>query len=260
MNDSAEPQEAKAPIVLCVACCSELRAGASICSTCKTYQSRWRGGVSYAASVAGFLALLGSALAFIYSVAAEPMKTMLFGDRVYISYLNYPGTLVLVNSGYQDVFVTNLNFYWSDGNANEEIQIDKPIPKRGFVSVNLDYIDRRSAAGPRILPREKANENNYVWISSHDDKNISDLVLESAPGLGRKCVIYRFMTKDAPHIQRMNAFWKDSGRHLSVVGIQAEVNWLSLDSGKARSASVSNIVMGFQYDPEAGCKESDWFK
>ncbi|MDF3868448.1 hypothetical protein P3W53_28595 [Pseudomonas denitrificans (nom. rej.)] len=216
--------------------------------------------MSYAASVTGFLALLGSAVAFIYSVAAEPIKTVLFGDRVYISYLNYPGTLVLVNSGYQDVFVTNLNFYWSDGDANEEIRIDKSIPKRGFVSVSLDYIDRRSPAGPKALAREKANENNYVWISSRDDENLSNLVLESSPGLGRKCVIYRFMTKDAPHIQRMNTFWKNSGRHLSVAEVQAEVNWLSLDSGNARSASVSNVVMGFQYDPEAGCKESDWFK
>ncbi|WP_447751841.1 hypothetical protein [Pseudomonas nicosulfuronedens] len=260
MNEPLESYELQASPKLCVACCSELKPTASICPTCKTYQSRWRGWVSYAASVTGFLALLGSALAFIYSTASEPIKTAIFGDRVYVSYLHYPGTLVLVNSGYQDVFVTNLNFYWAEGAANEEVRINKAIPKRGFVNVNLDYIDRRSKSGPKTLPRAEIEKNNYVWVSGRDDSNVGNLILESAPTMNGKCIIYTFMTRNAPHIERMNRFWKDSGRHLTLAAVQTEVNWLSLDSGTARTATADNVVMGFQYDPEAGCKVSDWFK
>ncbi len=105
--------EAKKP---CVACRSEISAGASLCPVCKSYQETWKNHLQYMAGVATLIVLTVSASFWLY-------------ERIHAAYSYHENvsvvacstmtrTAVVVNRGERNVFVSHLQL-WMPGRTKD---------------------------------------------------------------------------------------------------------------------------------------------
>ena len=81
-----------APQTPCKYCKAPIETGAKICSSCKSYQSRFRNSLVYLAAVAGFFTLLLSGSTYILSNGRELYKLLTFSDKIRVVNFVYPGT------------------------------------------------------------------------------------------------------------------------------------------------------------------------
>jgi hypothetical protein len=69
--------------IKCVACKSDIVAGASICAVCKSYQSRWKNVVVFVGS-ASLLTILTSLVVLLYANGKEVWEYVTWRDEVQI--------------------------------------------------------------------------------------------------------------------------------------------------------------------------------
>jgi hypothetical protein len=256
----ADNNSERVSTVSCVACGSSIPEGVSICVACNSYQSRWRNSLTYTASIAGFFALIASAAAFVFSNLSGAIKEAQWHDEVGIGQLDYPGSVLLVNSGDGDVFVSDINFYWLDGSANTGLSINKVVKPKNFESIKLVYSDTRQKFDSAQSPRYSIEGKSLVWIRSGDGVASEKVIDESMPNRGGKCVLYSFFTETSPRIVRMSNFFKSHNMQLVTLPVKVEVVSISAHSGKFFKSEVNNVKMGFLFDASAGCTQSEWLQ
>src|ERR1700720_3989255 len=141
----------------CVNCGSPILVGARICAVCKTYQSQWRNMLLFVGSIAGFITLLASGVTFIFAQLSSIIKT----EKIAVSYLSYPGEVLLINTGDKEVFVSSLEVYWNSRNHNERISLNASIKAGEFKSITPAFFDPRTGA----IEATPQNEfETYLWI------------------------------------------------------------------------------------------------
>src|SRR6267378_7585945 len=113
----------------CIACGSLIPAGAPICATCKSYQASWRNTLNYIGGITGILTIIFSAIAFSSAQVISIIRTLTWFDKVTVSSMKYPGSMLVSNSGDGDVFVTTLEFYWQNERANTQHPINLQLKK-----------------------------------------------------------------------------------------------------------------------------------
>jgi hypothetical protein len=242
---------------ICVACGLLIPKSARVCATCKSYQASWRNTLTYFAGIAGFLTVSASALTFAYSHISSIIKTRTWTDKVSVSSLKYPGSVLFGNSGDGAVFINSLEFYWINEIANMQIPVEISLKKGEIKQFKLNYRETRSDKN-RPISNEMI-EDSFFWISNSTGKPFRSLIEESKPHHGGKCVIYLFLTADYPEIARVNRYYKARGERLVTSAVEGYVNWSSAHTGKAVHQPLDNVVLAFRFDPKAAdCKQSEW--
>jgi hypothetical protein len=99
----------------CIYCKSPLEDGAILCPTCKYHQANWRNNLTFTAGLAGFVALVGSAITFIYVNAYDFVHKYTATDKIDAIYLAYTGLeiisnarLLVSNHGDGDLFLSDI--------------------------------------------------------------------------------------------------------------------------------------------------------
>jgi hypothetical protein len=121
--------------VRCVACKQEIRAGASVCSVCKSYQRPWKNHLMYAAGIATMLALIASA--GFWLVGNGRMLLGFARDDIRVIAGNTVlGNVVVVNRGDREVFVSHLLLFMPGRTVDwdaPELIFDERLPPGQFL-------------------------------------------------------------------------------------------------------------------------------
>jgi hypothetical protein len=94
---------------VCVACASPIPIGASLCPTCKTWQSPRRRLLQDLAGVVGIIALLGSASVYVVSKLPDVRRTLFWRDDIQVLAFKSEGDLLVANRGDGEVYVSHIS-------------------------------------------------------------------------------------------------------------------------------------------------------
>src|SRR5437879_3192862 len=98
----------------CIACRSELKAGATVCPVCKANQSSWRNTVTFLAGVVGLIALLASAITYVTSIVISAWNEHAWKDDVEVIYFTSVQNSLIANTGSGGVFVSEIEVYFGN--------------------------------------------------------------------------------------------------------------------------------------------------
>jgi hypothetical protein len=102
----------------CRYCASEIPIQATLCATCKYHQSAWHNNLLFVGGLAGFIALVATAIVFAFNQATQAYHYVFRREDVKVLSLaaRAPNLqAVLTNGGDDPVFVTQLIVHHNDG-------------------------------------------------------------------------------------------------------------------------------------------------
>src|SRR5262249_32808315 len=121
----------------CRYCGSEIAASATLCPVCKRYQVAWRNTIVLLAGLAGFIALLGSAVVFMADRAAVVYRNLVWNDKVNVLYLRtalWPNfATTLSNTGDGPIFVVDITAFWRE--HSNQYNINKVLQPNEFSTI-----------------------------------------------------------------------------------------------------------------------------
>lgn len=241
--------------VRCIACGSPLPTGAKICLACKSHQSRWRNSLAYIAGVTGIITVVTSVGSAAYLNIANIIRDSTWTDSVSIPILRYPGHTLFANTGEGTVYIHSIEVYWPGDKANKEIPIGKILPKGDVDEITFEY----DSDVPPL--RDAAHANNRFNLLTNKTGTPSQKVLNESALLhnDKRCILYTFYSDNDPELVRVNRFYEKNGdRKLQAVPVEAYINWVSIHTGAINRDRIENILMGFPFDADAGCKFDEW--
>ena len=200
MKDKTQPPstasatEYEVDIIRCVACKSEVPAGASLCSHCKSYQRVWKNHLQYIAGVATLIALFITACGWIYFNMVKPFFDR---DNVQVLSANSLHSAVVVNRGGTEVFVSHMLLYMEGRSSNwqakrldfEEILPPGKFLRRGFpssaITGSAEFVRNLNAADFEKLLVKASNVDPCLELVFFDVQNnfFRDLQKMTGPAL-----------------------------------------------------------------------------
>jgi len=174
----------------CVACKSEIFAGASICPICKSYQSRWKRIVYYCATIAGLITVVFSLLTYMLSTLPEVYKRFFWRDLVEVTAFDSKGKITIHNSGDGKVFVSHLSLRSEKLGYSQALKINKTVESKSFLVEDFG----------------KPNEDMSQWGTGPLSEDQWRKVL-SMGGRDRDCFRWRFFYIDDPFYQTIKSFF-----------------------------------------------------
>jgi hypothetical protein len=129
-SESPAPRSIDPLKAACVYCRSSIEYGATICPVCKSYQAPWRNWLTYFGGLAAFIALIASAITFVYVNVVEIIYRNLNRDKLSVLSLAYPGyfttpdgNILVSNHGDNDLFLSDLVIVFKNQNGIGNFQI-----------------------------------------------------------------------------------------------------------------------------------------
>jgi hypothetical protein len=243
--EADDPAEAER---MCRYCGSAIATQATICPTCRSYQSPWRNTVLFLAGVAGFFALIGSSAAFIWNQIDTAYRNVQWEDKVTVLYFSakaHPDfEIVMSNVGSGTVFVSDLQvFYWR---GNTVFRIDKAI-EPGTISASEVAGDDGADRYRGILASPTGKATSAILEDS-------DIVPILRIGDGSDaCFHLNLYSNDASDLERMDNFYKANGLRLVTEPVQAVLSYYSVESN-SRISDRYSLTATFAASASEDCR------
>lgn len=163
----------------CVACRTPISRDASICPTCKSYQSNWKNRLQYFSSQITLITLTASA---VFWLVTQGRVTFFPREGVAIISSNTAGSTVFVNRGDREVFLSHLTL-WIPGRTSNwsapELIINEKLAPASFLKKDWDppklktgtFPEGKSPADFESSITKAANGDpcyEFVFFDEHD--------------------------------------------------------------------------------------------
>jgi hypothetical protein len=167
----------------CRYCASEIPIRAAVCATCKYHQSAWRNNLLFVGGLAGFITLIATAIAFLFSQTTQAYKNFFRREDVRVLSLEAgpPPALrtALVNGGDDPVFATAIVVYVRTGsfnlpvnrliNTNEIVTVDAVDSVAGLKDLRDNNVKFHFLANKSGFPSEKIIQNTVFKVTTPQD-------------------------------------------------------------------------------------------
>lgn len=250
-----EPDNVEQTTAPCLACGMPISANASICPTCKSYQRPWRNTLNYFAGIAGFIAVIGSAGAFMTSHVLGVVKKREWHDSISIAVMESKNQITLLNSGDGDILVTAVDIYVDAGenSFNGALDIDQIVKKSSFLQVKLKNFDPYDSA---LTEQIKANNEKdsqagpkapqyEVFLYTKDGQVTQKILAEAFKFSAKRCLSYELGSRNSPSLNRVDETYKSSKKNLIYYPARADINWISAHTGKMHKTPTQDIIIIF---------------
>lgn len=147
----------------CIACGSPIAVRASICPTCKSWQSHWKNYLVFLGGSAGVLALLATAVTYIANTIYTALSQR---DDAQVLQLQYPGYQIFDNSGTVPILLSHLELYWPGGSTTVIVGQQLAPKQMYYKADDLDklrssyplaaFVVNASGDGTALLPKAAA--------------------------------------------------------------------------------------------------------
>ena len=184
----------------CIACKSEIVAGAVMCPICKSHQSRWKNQLYYFATIAGAITVFITMLTYIVSTWPEIRKTLFWRDIVDVTQLDSMGKLVIYNAGDGKIFVSHLTWRSERSKSTGVIFINDTVENRGFLVHDLNK------AKVDMSKWRTASFSQKAWVTLNNDYGL----------LKSDCIQWHIYHPDDPGFMLIKAYHEDSFRAVPI--------------------------------------------
>ncbi|MBV9656195.1 MAG: hypothetical protein JOZ42_16700 [Acetobacteraceae bacterium] len=248
MNESA-PVESPPPQVhntlRCIACRAEIDAEARLCPVCKSYQRNWKNVLPYFGSAAGLIAIVASALTFISGNAYNWFKAATWKDDVAIAYFEYPGQSGFINTGDGAVVLASM-VVQLDHDRVINIPMHEQIEAGKFAVVSTQ---------PLYAQADGIDRANWA---KNADGTMSKKLLDSATEYGNtaRCADYHLYNAEHLVFRVIDAI--QPGRRLISGTVPAQLNFVSLHTGKQISHTLPDMRVAFLFVGRKDCPEKEY--
>ena len=189
MSNNQQESETQTRI-RCIACKSEIYAGANICPICKSYQSRWKNILYYCASIAGVITVIISLLTYVVANFPDVRKRLFWRDSVEVTAFHSNSRIIIHNSGDGKVFVSHLAWRCEKPHSSHATPINTTVENNSFAVVDIS----------RLI------KDTYQWDTFALSEDQWQKVI-SLGGAERDCFRWTFLHADDPTYQTVRAFF-----------------------------------------------------
>ncbi|HEV2545751.1 MAG TPA: hypothetical protein VGU20_00280 [Stellaceae bacterium] len=226
---SADQSEAK---VQCIVCRDLIRAGARICPTCKSWQDKWRNGLTFGASIAGFITLLATGIAFVFSKGVELYSILSWKDDIKVVELTLPGKALFLNSGSGTALLSRVEIHWEQNGRPESVsrQIGQTIENRAFYT----FIDD-----------EPMMKGGFVGTPNGDGRPFLDHAATADALSPEACFGMIFFSENNPALRQVSehyALTQPVPLRVATVKAQAALSFYSSRDGSIHSSKFPVLI------------------
>lgn len=249
MNDiePAAPPSSLHPhgTVRCIACRAEIDAEALLCPVCKSYQQNWKNLLPYFGSAAGLIAIVASAITFISGNAYDWFKVATWKDAVAIAYFEYPGQSGFINTGDGAIVLSSV-FVQLDPHSGRTINIplNQQIEAGKFAVVTTQ---------PLYIPADGIDRANWA---KNPSGATSPKLLAAATAFGDSARCADFHLFNGDHLVFRVIDSLQPGRRLISAPVAAQLNFVSLHTGKQISETLKDMRLAFLFVDRKDCPEA----
>ncbi len=246
---ATEPADPAPPLhphgtVRCIACRAEIDAEARLCPVCKSYQQNWKNLLPYLGSAAGLIAIIASALTFISGNAYDWFKVATWKDDVAVAYFEYPGQSGFINTGDGAIVLSSVF-----------VQLDPKSEKAINIPINQQVESGKFAVvSTQPLYVQADGIDHASWAKSPTgalDKKLLDDATDY--GNAQRCADYHLYSAEHLVFRVIDAI--QPGRRLVSGSVTAQLNFVSLHSGKQISAPLRDMRVAFLFVNRKDCPE-----
>jgi RNA polymerase subunit RPABC4/transcription elongation factor Spt4 len=246
---ATEPAELAPPLhphgtVRCIACRAEIDAEARLCPVCKSYQQNWKNLLPYLGSAAGLIAIIASALTFISGNAYDWFKVATWKDDVAVAYFEYPGQSGFINTGDGAIVLSSVF-----------VQLDPKSEKAINIPINQQVESGKFAVvSTQPLYVQADGIDHASWAKSPTgalDKKLLDDATDY--GDAQRCADYHLYSAEHLVFRVIDAI--QPGRRLVSGSVTAQLNFVSLHSGKQISVPLRDMRVAFLFVNRKDCPE-----
>jgi hypothetical protein len=212
--------------------------------------------LAFFGGVAGLLAVLGSAIAFVFSQSIGIYRALTWDDGVAITDLTYPLKMTVVNVGPGGVFITGIEFYGNYGSVAESSQ---GIPLSQYLDVaGVAQIDLRD-----IVPEAKQFKDlNLRIMQNKSGKPTQAVIADSdtdADKNEKKCIYSMVTTTNSMGYKQYERHYK-LANNKTVIDDSATmfIDIVATKSGKKIAQKVRDVVKLFGIKIGPDCDEKIW--
>ncbi len=230
--------------VRCIACRAEIDAEARLCPVCKSYQQTWKNLLPYLGSAAGLIAIIASALTFISGSAYDWFKVATWKDDVAIAYFEYPGQSGFINTGDGAIVISSVF-----------VQLDPASKKTINIPVNQQIeAGKFAVVTTRPLYVEADGIDRAMWAKSPTGA-LNKRLLDDATNYGNagRCADYHLYNSGHLVFRVIDAI--QPGRRLISAPVAAQLNFVSLHTGKQISVTLDDLRIAFLFVDRKDCPE-----
>jgi hypothetical protein len=214
----------------CVACGSDLAAGAYVCSNCKEYQARWRSELKFWAGIAGLIVLVSSGLAFSFG-AMKFAVNYFWPPALIVSEVNSFGTLALVNMSDQNVWLKELRIRSDRPGHDLQWNIGHILKPRELYSGDMI---KMSASQFRGLSRQLFGSSQGLYARNLADDTIQALRAHKL----REKYVPVFLHRDGPEYRQVKEVLRSQ---VTAFDCRAELTYVFMESQAPRDAAIPCI-------------------
>jgi predicted nucleic acid-binding Zn ribbon protein len=212
--------EALPPKQPCIACRTAIEPGATICPTCKSWQTRWKNTATFYGSYATALALILSGATYIGKNLYDLLYTI---DDAEVLEFSLPGYQVYSNQGTSDLFLSHVESYWQGGNTS--IVIGRLLD-RGKTYVREETEEE--------IKRDHTIGHMFIHNQSGDATS-----LLSRPS---SCFASRIFSRDHFAVKQMNTAYSQMGEKLALVNTESTLFYYSANGTKLYHKTFPTVV------------------
>jgi RNA polymerase subunit RPABC4/transcription elongation factor Spt4 len=243
MSDSdTELQDDKVP---CASCGSQIARTAKLCPVCRSYTSQWKNSLTFFGSLAGGIAIITSAAAYLAGQGADWYGRLTWHDTVEAVYFEHPGFSGFLNAGSGDVVLESYMIEWpGEPGKTITISVNALIPKGQF-----SVFDGASPFG------KPNHADTGIWAVSQDGRASAKLMASAADKENlNRCAEYHFHNNDHVTFRRIEELRASQGKLIEVPAT-VRLNFISIHTAKPVSLVLPNMETAFLYFPDnPGCK------
>lgn len=234
----------------CKYCASEIPTQATLCPTCRSYQSTWRNVLLYAAGLTGFATLVASAVAFTAHEATETYKKMFWNDKLNVLELQTgpPPYLrvIMSNDGDGPVFASGLDIYWQGSSAS--------FPIDRVVSVNtIEILDNLQVASPDSAIKRYGDYQGYFG----NDTGLPSAEVLSKSGIfgPAKCFFVPLFDSKNAELARMRDHYSKTGLKFVTGPATATLWFFSSHTGSKKELPIQ-VLATFLVSSAPNCRST----
>jgi hypothetical protein len=205
----------------CVHCQCEINAGATICPHCNSHQSKVKNRLIYASTITGFVTLMASALAYLYSTTKEMVTEAKTSEGIIVENVSAPPLRgVVLNVGLGEVFVSHIQFYSHDGSQSHRIGVTVGPGK--FFSID-------PPKSTEEVELEDERESAFYLGVPQESRFIEDMpgFLRYVSDGERDCLRERFFGSDQEEFLRMRDHYQSTAEHMVAIKASGVITYFS---------------------------------
>lgn len=205
---------------VCIECKAAIPYGAAVCSTCSSFQTRWKNQAKFAANTIGILTVAIALISYVISALPNIRRTIAWKDDVSVLTFIDSRIIAIANTGDGEIFLSHIFIEYdpeNDGGSGKVTRlIDQSVDPGKTIVISPGYWETFDYVSYKIVSGVSDDEWNELYQQSN---------IVSKGG----CVVLDFSSENDP---LLIMYRSHLGEDLKTFSVTAQLYYYSSHTGK----------------------------